>query len=161
LTAHSQRSSITELMCTQFFHEEGGITIKMYDEEQSVALTDAERSALRGNAARILRESRIASVMQEMNKALLKGRGWFDEYDSGVIMKWGTGYTRRHLWVHIDDDQVRIRLLQHRRCDPASIVGACDGEYHSWGPDIWSDLDVIKDQLKYYYDHPVAESSDD
>ncbi len=124
-------------------------------------LSAAERQALRANATRVLRESQGAAILQEMNRALLKGRGWFDEYDSGVIMKWGTGYTRRHIWVHIADDEIRIRLRQHLRCQPGTTPARCDGEYHSYTRAQWSNPDLLKQELKYYYDHAVAESSDD
>jgi hypothetical protein len=124
-------------------------------------ISDAERAQLRANATRVLRESQGAAVLQELNRALLKGRGWFDEYDSGVIMKWGTGRTRRHLWVHIAEDEIRIRLREHRRCPPEATPARCDGEYHSYTRAQWSNLAFLKQELKYYYDHAVAETSDD
>ena len=124
-------------------------------------MTETERLALRENARKILQESRIAAMLQEINKASLKGRGWFDEYDSGVIMKWGTGYTRRHIWVHIESEEIWIRLKEHRVC-PADITPArCDGEYHAYTREQWSRLDLMKTEILAYYEHPVAESSDD
>ena len=119
------------------------------------------RLALRENAKRVLRESQGAAILQELNKSLLKGRGWFDEYDSGVIMKWGTGYTRRHLWVDIAGDDIRIRLRQHLVCQPDATSARCDGEFHTYTREQWSDTAFFKVELKYYYDHAVAESSDD
>jgi hypothetical protein len=133
----------------------------MADNKQMEEIDQAQRAALRTNAARVLRESHAAEIMQEMNRALLKGRAQFDEYDSGVIMKWGTGYTRRHIWVHIADDTIRIRLHQHLVCSPEMTVAICDGEYHTYTREQWSDVELLKDQFKYYYDHPVAETSDD
>ncbi len=130
-------------------------------DESTQPLSDEERQALRANAARVLRESEAANIMREMNRALLKGRGWFDEYDSGVIMKWGSGYTRRHIWVHIEGDEIRIRLRQHLVCQPGTTPARCDGEYHSYARAQWSDTELLKQELKYYYDHAVAESSDD
>jgi hypothetical protein len=121
----------------------------------------SERAARRENARRVLRESHAAEILQEMNRALLKGRGFFDEYDSGVIMKWGTGFTRRHLWVHIEGDEIWIRLRPHIRCRPGATVARCDGEYHAYTPAQWSDTALLRNELKAYYDHPVAESSDD
>jgi hypothetical protein len=131
---------------------------EMIDEQP---LSEEERRALRVNATRVLRESQGAAILQEMNRALLKGRGWFDEYDSGVIMKWGAGRTRRHIWVHIAEDEIRIRLRQHLRCQPGATPARCDGEYHSYTRAQWSDTALLKAELKYYYDHAVAETSDD
>ncbi len=124
-------------------------------------LDDAQRAYLRANARRVLAESHAAAIMQEMNRALLKGRGFFDEYDSGVIMKWGTGVTRRHLWVHIEGDEIWIRLRQHLACAPGATAARCDGEYHAYARAQWSDTELLKTELKAYYDHPVAETSDD
>ena len=128
---------------------------------ESDTITEAERQALRENATRVLRESHGAAILQELNRSLLKGRGWFDEYDSGVIMKWGTGYTRRHIWVDIRGDDIRIRLRPHLRCQPDATPAQCDGEYHTFTRALWSDTHLLKEQLKYYYDHGVNESSDD
>ncbi len=122
---------------------------------------ESARAALRDNARRVLQESHAAAVLQEMNRALLKGRGWFDEYDSGVIFKWGTGSTRRHIWVDIRGDDIRVRLREHRPCSPNATVAACDGEYHSYDRRLWSSLDLLKRELHAYYEHPVSESSED
>ena len=130
-------------------------------DETEQPLSEEERQALRANATRVLRESQTADILRELNRALLKGRGWFDEYDSGVIMKWGTGYTRRHIWVDIAGDDIRFRLRQHRICSPDTTLAHCDGEYHSYTRAQWSDTDLLKVELKYYYDHAVAEASDD
>jgi hypothetical protein len=133
----------------------------MQSENPTNTITEEERQALRQNAMRVLRESHGAAILQELNRSQLKGRGWFDEYDSGVIMKWGTGYTRRHIWVDIAGDDIRIRLRPHLRCRPDTTPAACDGEYHTFTRALWTDTELLKAQLKYYYDHAVNESSDD
>jgi hypothetical protein len=122
---------------------------------------DEERQRRRANATYILQVSHTAEILRELNRALLKSRGWFDEYDSGVIMKWGTGQTRRHLWVHIDEERIRIRLREHRPCGADTTIASCDGEYHTYDPELWRATEIFKEELKYYYDHPVAESSED
>lgn len=124
-------------------------------------ISDAERQALRDNAMRIMQASQSAAILQDINKNQLKGRGFFDEYDSGVIMKWGTGYTRRHIWLHIAGDDIRIRLREHIRCSPEVTRAACDGEYHTYSRALWSDTPYYANELQQYYDHPVAETSDD
>jgi hypothetical protein len=131
------------------------------DHEQDITLNEEQRKLLRDNARNVLQQSKIASILQEMNRALLKGRGWFDEYDSGVIMKWGSGTTRRHIWIHIDGNLIRVRLREHRPCQPDTTSAICDGEYHTYSPQLWSDSELMKQELKSYYDHPVTESSED
>ncbi len=114
---------------------------------------------LRENAKRVLRESGLADMLQSINKNLLKGRGRFEEYDSMILFKWGTGYTLRHIWVQIEGDSIRFRLAPHLKCSrPAPL---CDGEYHTLTRAMWMDHDFLQSELKKYYDKPVAETSSD
>jgi hypothetical protein len=119
----------------------------------------AQRRAIRDNAKRVLRESGVAEMLQRLNKQALQGRGWFEEYDSGVIFKWGTGVTRRHIWVDIAGDQLRFRLKPHIRCVEA--VPACDGEYHSFTARTWAIPGIVLREVDRNYRKPVAEASED
>jgi hypothetical protein len=120
---------------------------------------ERQRRAVRENAKRIIRESGINELLRTLNHNALQERGWFEEYDSGVIMKWGTGYTRRHIWVDISGDQLRFRLLPHIKC--AAPVPACDGEYHSFTRETWRLPGALLRELHRNYEHPVAETSED
>ena len=120
---------------------------------------EARRLALRENAKRVLRESGLAQMLQEINKSELRKRGTFEEYDTLVLLKWGTGYTRRHIWVEVNGNTIRFRLTPHRIC-PNSIP-LCDGEYHTFTSQMWSNSDLLRLELYKYYRKPVAESSDD
>ena len=125
------------------------------DEEEHAA----QRLAVRENAKRVFRESGLAEMLQGINKNLLKGRGHFEEYDSMVLFKWGTGYTRRHIWVEVNGNSIRFRLQQHRKCTaPAPL---CDGEYHTFTSTMWANRPFLQTELKKYYDRPVAETSSD
>jgi hypothetical protein len=118
-----------------------------------------ERKELRENAKRVLRESGLADMLQSINKNLLKGRGRFEEYDSMILFKWGTGYTLRHIWIEIKDNTIRFRLAPHLKCSrPAPL---CDGEYHTLTSTMWLDHAFLQSELKKYYDKPVAETSSD
>jgi len=130
-------------------------TEKDLDERESVV----QRSARRENAKRVLRESGLAEMLQGINKNLLKGRGYFEEYDSMVLLKWGTGYTRRHIWVEIVGSSIRFRLTPHRKC--VNSIPLCDGEYHTFPGPLWANRSLLQAELKKYYEHPVAESSSD
>ncbi len=127
------------------------------DDADASALT--ARQALRENARRVLRESGVAELLQTLNRQALQGRGWFEEYDSGVLFKWGSGYTRRHIWVDVSGDRLRFRLNPHIPCsDP---IPACDGEYHIFTPETWRLPGVILREVDRDYRKPVAETSDD
>ncbi|MEO7001794.1 MAG: hypothetical protein ABI068_08220 [Ktedonobacterales bacterium] len=120
---------------------------------------DLARQAIRENARRVLRESGAADILQRLNKQALQGRGWFEEYDSGVLFKWGAGYTRRHIWVDVAGDTLRFRLKPHRRC--AATIPACDGEYHSFSPKTWKIPGAVLREVDNNYKKPVAETSED
>ena len=120
---------------------------------------EARRLAARENARRVLRDSGLAQMLQEINKDELKRRGKFEEYDSMILLKWGTGYTRRHIWVEINGNSIRFRLSPHRKC--ASPIPLCDGEYHTFTSQMWVNTDLLRDELYKYYKKPVAESSSD
>jgi hypothetical protein len=117
------------------------------------------RQVVRENAKRILRDSGLAQMLQEINKDELRRRGTFEEYDSIILLKWGTGYTRRHIWVEINGTDIRFRLLPHRKC--SSPIPLCDGEYHTFPSSLWANRDLLRMELYKYYKRPVAESSDD
>ncbi len=119
----------------------------------------AQRQTIRENARRVLRESGVADLLQTLNRQALQGRGWFEEYDSGVLLKWGTSVTRRHIWVDVQGDQLRFRLKPHRRC--ASAVPACDGEYHSFTAQTWVIPGAVLREVDRNYQKPVAETSAD
>jgi hypothetical protein len=120
---------------------------------------EAKRRAIRENARRVLRESGVAEMLQTLNRQALQGRGWFEEYDSGVIFKWGTGVTRRHIWVDVAGDQLRFRLKPHIRC--ADAVPSCDGEYHSFTAKMWAIPGAVLREVDRNYRKPVAETSED
>jgi hypothetical protein len=120
---------------------------------------EARRLAERENARRVLRDSGLAQMLQEINKDELKRRGKFEEYDSMILLKWGTGYTRRHIWVEINGNSIRFRLSPHRKC--ASSIPLCDGEYHTFTSQMWVNPDLLRQELYKYYKKPVAESSSD
>lgn len=122
-------------------------------------IDETERQARREHARRIFRESGISELMRRLNQHALQGRGSFEEYDSGVIFKWGHGYTRRHIWVDVDGEKLRFRLRPHLRC--AGSVPACDGEYHSFTRETWSIPGALLHELDRNYKHPVAEASED
>jgi hypothetical protein len=120
---------------------------------------EPDARARRETARRVMRESGIAELLQTLNNQGLQGRGWFEEYETGVLFKWGSGYTRRHIWVDIEGENLRFRLRPHIRC--AEPVPLCDGEYHTLTPEMWRHHGVVLRELNRNYEHPVAETSED
>ena len=120
---------------------------------------EQQRNATRERTRRVLRESGVAEILQTLNRQALQGRGWFEEYDSGVIFKWGGAFTRRHIWVDVAGDTLRFRLNAHRRC--AGGVPVCDGEYHTFTSETWRIPGAVLHEVDRNYKKPVAETSED
>jgi hypothetical protein len=129
------------------------------DPDQRAESDAATRQMVRENARRVLRESGVAELLQTLNRHALQGRGRFVEYDSGVVFKWGHGYTLRHIWVDVAGQTLRFRLRPHLRC--AAPVPACDGEYHTFTRETWQIPGAVLRELDRNYQHPVAEASED
>jgi hypothetical protein len=129
------------------------------DPTEHARTEEAQHRNVRDNARRVLRASGVPELLRSLNREALKGRGVFEEYDSGVIFKWGSGYTRRHIWVDVRGESVRFRLREHLRC--RTPVPACDGEYHTFAPETWGDRSAIEREIRRAYERPVAEASDD
>lgn len=129
------------------------------EKEFAAPEAEAQRLAVRENAKRVLRDSGLAQMLQEINKDELRRKGQFEEYDSILLLKWGTGYTRRHIWIEINGTTIRFRLTPHRKC--SSPVPLCDGEYHTFPSQLWANRALLRMELYKYYKKPVAESSDD
>ncbi|HEX7737391.1 MAG TPA: hypothetical protein VF458_21265 [Ktedonobacteraceae bacterium] len=138
----------------------------MRDQERPVeelepgAETDqAHRQAIRENTKRVLQDSQLAEMLKTLNRNALKGRGSFEEFDSLIIFRWGTAYTRRHLWIEITGNTIRFRMNPHLRCSaPAPL---CDGEYHTFTRTMWANPNFLLGELNKYYQKPVAETSSD
>jgi hypothetical protein len=120
---------------------------------------EAQRLAIRENAKQVLQESGLAVMLKTLNKNALKGRGSFYEYDSVILLKWGTSYTRRHIWVEVKGNTICFRLSPHRKC--AMTAPICDGEYHTFTSAMWTDREFLLDELNKYYARPIAETSSD
>lgn len=120
---------------------------------------EAQRIAVRENAKRVMRESGLSDLLQTINRDELRRRGTFEEYGSMILLRWGTGYTRRHLWIEIVGNTIRFRLAPHRKCNREAPL--CDGEYHTFTSAMWANADFLRDELYKYYRKPVAETSSD
>lgn len=125
----------------------------------SSEVDEARRQSVRENAKRVLQESDLAEMLKTLNRTALKGRGSFQEFDSMIILRWGTRYTRRHIWIEIDGNTIRFRLTPHRKC--AITAPLCDGEYHTFTSTMWANRQLLQSELDKYYAKPVAETSSD
>ena len=122
-------------------------------------IEQARRQAVRENARRVLQESGLAEMLKTLNRNALKGRGSFEEFDSFIIFRWGTAYTRRHLWIEVVGNTIRFRMNPHLKC--SGTAPHCDGEYHTFTSAMWTNHAFLLNELHKYYEKPVAETSSD
>src|SRR5215467_6846488 len=54
-------------------------------------------------AAQIIDQSKVRPILNRFNRDFLYGQGRFDEYQGGLLLKWGDGYSRKHIWVTVDN----------------------------------------------------------
>lgn len=130
-------------------------------EKQAFELEEeqARRQAVRENARRVFQESGLAEMLKTLNRNALKGRGTFEEFDTLVVFRWGTAYTRRHLWIEIEGNTIRFRMKPHLKCEASAPL--CDGEYHTFTLSMWANHAFLLSELNKYYARPVAEASSD
>jgi hypothetical protein len=128
-------------------------------EAASSEAEQAHRQAVRENTRRVLAESGLAEMLKTLNRNALKGRGSFHEFDSFIVFRWGTAYTRRHLWIEVAGNTIRFRMNPHLKCSEAAPL--CDGEYHTFTSPMWANSAFLLSELHKYYERPVAETSSD
>jgi len=125
----------------------------------SAEVDEAQRQAIRENAKHVLQESGLAEMLRTLNRNVLKGRGSFSEFDSMILLRWGTSSTRRHMWIEVKGNTIRFRLAPHRKCSISAPI--CDGEYHTFTSTMWADRNFLLHELNDYYAKPIAETSSD
>ncbi|HEX9412302.1 MAG TPA: hypothetical protein VF916_02265 [Ktedonobacterales bacterium] len=107
--------------------------------------------------ARIIDESKVLDILRRFNRDFLYGQGRFDEYDRGLLLKWGDGYSRKHIWLTVEGDNLVFETSHERRCDKPY----CAGGHHVFTPAVWRDVGNIHAELAEQFKRPVYERSDD
>jgi hypothetical protein len=107
--------------------------------------------------ARVVAESKVLSILQRFNRDFLYGQGRFDEYARGLLLKWGDGYSRKHIWLTVEGDNLVFETSHERRCDK----DYCTGGRHVLTPELWHDVARINAELAAQFKRPVYERSDD
>jgi hypothetical protein len=107
--------------------------------------------------ARVVDESHVREILNKFNRDYLYGMGRFDEYAGGLLLKWGDGYSRRHIWVTVDGDKLIFETSHERACGQSW----CQGGHHVFTPDLWRQPRIINQELAEQFRRPVAERTDD
>ena len=130
------------------------------DRQQSIPREDLAGEAtthMAPEVARVMGESRVLEILQRFNRDFLYGQGRFDEYERGVLLKWGDGYSRKHIWLTVEGEDLNFETSHERRCDKPY----CSGGRHTFSPALWHDVATINAELAEQFRRPVYERSDD
>lgn len=108
-------------------------------------------------AARVVNESHVLDILHKFNRDYLYGLGRFDEYQHGLLLKWGDGYSRKHIWITVEGDHLVFETSHERKCGKSY----CRGGHHALAPQEWKDTRIVNDELADQFRRPVYERSDD
>lgn len=106
---------------------------------------------------RVVAESHVRDILRKFNRDFLYSQGRFDEYAGGLLLKWGDGYSRKHIWITVDGDNLIFETSHERPCGKA----VCANGHHSYPPALWHDPRIINDELAEQFRRPVYERTDD
>ncbi len=112
---------------------------------------------MRPEVARVIAGSKIVALLRFFNRDYLYNRGRFDEYSEGLLLKWGDGYSRKHIWVTVEGDALVFEVSHEQPCGAPQ----CRGGHHVYDPEQWSQIAVINAELAEQFQRPVYERSDD
>ncbi|HEX8727948.1 MAG TPA: hypothetical protein VF739_04965 [Ktedonobacterales bacterium] len=107
--------------------------------------------------AQVVEQSHVRDILTKFNRDYLYGLGRFDEYNRGLLLKWGDGYSRRHIWVTVEGENLVFQTSHERTCSHPYCM---DGK-HTLTPELWHDPRVINEELGEQFRRPVYERSDD
>lgn len=146
--------------------EEGRMIQQMIREEQHSSrelfipkedLAQEATTTMSPPAARVVDASRVRQVLDMFNRDYLYGQGRFDEYKDGLLLKWGDGYSRKHIWITVVDGNLVFETSHAKKCDKPY----CTGTHHVLTPDLYTNIDIINQELGDLFRRPVYESPED
>ena len=107
--------------------------------------------------AQVVTQSHVREILERFNRDYLYGMGRFDEYNRGLLLKWGDGYSRRHIWITVEGENLVFETSHERVCSHTW----CEGGRHVFTPELWRDPRIINEELGEQFRRPVYERSDD
>lgn len=120
-------------------------------------LDEQATTQMNANAAHVVDASHVRDILNRFNRDYLYGLGRFDEYDGGLLLKWGDGYSRKHIWITVEGQNLVFATSHERKCGKPY----CRGSAHVFTPEHWSDIRVINTELADQFHHPIYERTDD
>ncbi len=109
------------------------------------------------DVARVINESGVHVLLEYFNRDFLYGLGRFDEYSQGIILKWGDGYSRKHIWITSEKGNLSFEVSHEKPCGKPW----CAESRHTYQPEQWRNMDILNAELKEQFQRPVYERSED
>ena len=142
-------------MIQQMIREESHTSRELFIPKEDLA--QEATTQMSPEVARVIHASRVRDVLNMFNRDFLYGQGRFDEYKDGLILKWGDGYSRRHIWMTVEDGNLLFETSHVKKCDKPY----CNGTHHVLSPELYLNLDIINQELGDRFRRPVYESTED
>ena len=146
--------------------EEGDMIQQMIREEQHSAralhipekdLAAEATTQMSAEVAQVIEDSQLRKILQMFNRDYLYGQGRFDEYKDGLILKWGDGYSRMHIWATVENGNLVFETSHFKKCDKPY----CNGTHHILTRELYTNWDVINQELGDLFRRPVQERTED
>ena len=142
-------------MIRQMIREESGTSRELFIPKED--LSQEATTQMSPEVARVIQASHVREVLDMFNRDYLYGQGRFDEYRGGLILKWGDGYSRKHIWITVENGNLVFETSHAKKCDKPY----CTGTHHVLTPDLYMNINVINQELGDLFRRPVYEPSDD
>jgi hypothetical protein len=146
--------------------EEGLMIQQMIREEQHSAralhippqdLAQEATTQMSPEAAQVIAASKARVILQMFNRDYLYGQGRFDEYKDGLILKWGDGYSRQHIWLSVENGNLLFETSHARKCSKPY----CNGTHHVLTPEQYTNVELVNQELGDLFRRPVSEPTED
>jgi hypothetical protein len=146
--------------------EEGEMIAQMIREEQHSAraltipaedLAQEASTRMSPETAKVVEASRVDRILHMFNRDFVYGQGRFDEYSGGLIFKWGDGYSRKHIWVSVENGNLLFETSHYKKCNKPY----CTGTHHVLTPDLYTNWDLVNQELGDLFRRPVQETTED
>jgi hypothetical protein len=148
-------SDIEGEMIQQMIREESHSSRELYIPEEDLA--QEATTQMSPEAEQVIEDSKVRAILYMFNRDYLYGQGRFDEYRDGLLLKWGDGYSRKHIWLSVENGNLLFETNHMKKCEKPY----CNGTHHVLSRELYTNLDVINQELGDLFRRPVHEPPDD
>jgi hypothetical protein len=146
--------------------EEGAMIQQMIREEQHSSralyipredLAQEATTQMTPAVAQVIEASKVRKILQMFNRDYLYGQGRFDEYNHGLILKWGDGYSRKHIWITVENGNLVFETSHLKNCGKPY----CTGTHHVLDQELYTNWEIVNQELAELFRRPVHELPDE